>query len=62
MTESEALAREATRTIRLVHGGYDLATTFTGCAEWYVASIVVAAVPAFPVARPVAAAAHGPRT
>ena len=37
--------------LRLVHGGYDLSSSFTGCADWYVASIVVAAVPAFPSAR-----------
>ncbi|MBI5479186.1 MAG: hypothetical protein HY906_10035 [Deltaproteobacteria bacterium] len=38
--------------LRLVHGGYDLASSYTGCSDWYVASILVAAVPAFPVARP----------
>ena len=38
--------------LRLVHAGYDLASTFTGCTDWYVASIVVAAVPAFPSASP----------
>ncbi len=37
--------------LRLVHGGYDLASSFTGCADWYVASIVLAAVPALPSAR-----------
>ena len=35
--------------LRLVHGGYDLASTYTGCSDWYVANIVVAAVPAFPI-------------
>jgi hypothetical protein len=46
--------------VRLVHAGYDLASTYTGCADWYVASIVVAAVPALPSARlaPKAALRH----
>ena len=45
--------------LRLVHAGYDLASTYTGCADWYVASIVVAAVPAFPSARLAPPAARG---
>jgi hypothetical protein len=48
--------------LRLVHGGYDLASAYTGCTDWYVASIVAAAVPAFPLARPAYAAPRGPRT
>jgi hypothetical protein len=49
--------------LRLVHGGYDLASSYTGCSDWYVASILVAAVPAFPVARPAQPApARGPAT
>jgi hypothetical protein len=53
--------------LRLVHGGYDLASSYTGCTDWYVASILVAAVPAFPTAlrdSPTAAsptATRGPR-
>jgi hypothetical protein len=48
--------------LRLVHGGYDLASSYTGCSDWYVASILVAAVPAFPVARPAPAVTRGPAT
>jgi len=34
--------------LRLVHGGYELASAYRDCADWYVASIIVAAMPAEP--------------
>jgi hypothetical protein len=36
-------AREVTVDgLRVVHGGYELATSFSGCADWYVANVVLA--------------------